>query len=154
ARAHDFRPCGYAMSIFSRLFPKDEVGADKDGPGVQPEHEIDGPSDTTPNIIVPEPPPSRGASGGTKLYRTPAPATKTPPPGKPPARAPLPPPGSANEPTIQDALDKIFPGEGTASRPVHGTSTASDEAAAQAMFEDLAVAHMRPVRNMMLELRW
>jgi hypothetical protein len=35
-----------------------------------------------------------------------------------------------------------------------GTSTASDEAALHATFEDLAVEHVAPVRSAMLEVRW
>jgi hypothetical protein len=147
------------MSIFSRLFQKDEGGVPGDPPGVQPETLIEGPADETmPNIVVPEPPPSRGSvdRGVTQLYRgTPPPVAKTPPPVRPSGKAPLPPPGSASEPTIQDALDRVFPGDGTTTaRQAHGKSSASDEAAARGIFEDLAIAHLRPVRNMMLELRW
>jgi hypothetical protein len=161
------------MSIFSRLFQKEEGAAparDGEEPGVLPEGTIEDPSDqTTPNAVMPEPPPRATVERGvTQLYRDPpssppagtpsSPPVRTPPPLKRPAKkaaAALPPPGSANEPTIQDALDKVFPTDGSApSRPVHGTSSPADEAAARAIFEDLAIAHVRPVRNMMLELRW
>jgi hypothetical protein len=151
------------MSIFSRLFQKEEGAAparDGEESGVQPEVTIEDPSDqTTPNAVMPDPPPRATVERGvTQLYRgtAAAPPARTPPPLKRATRsAPLPPPGSANEPTIQDALDKVFPTDGSApSRPVHGTSSPADEAAARGIFEDLAIAHVRPVRNMMLELRW
>jgi hypothetical protein len=38
--------------------------------------------------------------------------------------------------------------------PSHAPSTASDEAALRATFEELAVAHVTPVRNAMMEVRW
>jgi hypothetical protein len=43
---------------------------------------------------------------------------------------------------------------GASPQPVQGTSTASDQAALQATFEELAVAHVAPVRSAMMEIRW
>jgi hypothetical protein len=36
----------------------------------------------------------------------------------------------------------------------HGTSTAEDHAAVRATFEELAVGHVSPIRNFMIEVRW
>jgi hypothetical protein len=44
--------------------------------------------------------------------------------------------------------------EGDASQVAHGASTASDQAALQGTFEDLAVEHVAPLRSAMMEVRW
>src|SRR4030095_2544450 len=36
----------------------------------------------------------------------------------------------------------------------HGKSTAADEAALRATFEELAVGHVAPIRSAMMEVRW
>jgi hypothetical protein len=63
------------------------------------------------------------------------------------------------EAEINRTLETLFP-SGQAPRPArpaparHGVSNAADQAAVRATFEDLAVAHVRPLRNMMLDLKW
>jgi hypothetical protein len=50
------------------------------------------------------------------------------------------------------AIEMALSGEGAAAG--HGTSTAADQAAVRATFEDLAVPFVADVRSVMMELRW
>jgi len=126
------------------------------------------------------PPRSNAQSGVIGAPAAPAPAVTAPvaappktvpapPPARPPVeaprakpeRAPAPPPLSSRVPVavkepaagsldlaIALALDEPLAATAT------GRSTASDEAALRATFEDLAVDHVAPVRSAMLEVRW
>ncbi|HYT48145.1 MAG TPA: helix-hairpin-helix domain-containing protein, partial [Burkholderiales bacterium] len=82
------------------------------------------------------------------------------------ARAPaersiVPPPAPSTPVVIQDpakgsvelVLDDVLYGE-PPPPALHGTFTASDHAALQSTFEDLAVPHMAEVRSVMMELQW
>jgi hypothetical protein len=46
------------------------------------------------------------------------------------------------------------PAPAPAAAPAHGKSTASDEAALRATFEELAVSHVVPIKSAMMEVRW
>ncbi len=73
-----------------------------------------------------------------------------------PQRAPTPPPlpVPSDDPLadVLDALDDEWTSDGAAA-PVAGVSSASDLAAAKAIFDELAVAHVAQVRAVMLELQ-
>jgi hypothetical protein len=97
-----------------------------------------------------------------------------PPPQRrasPPRKVTAPPPANAGrgDSSIDEALDRIFPTNLSPSSPAsappsvatlrsvaphHGASTPEDKAAARDTFEDLAIGHLRPVRNLMIELMW
>jgi hypothetical protein len=66
--------------------------------------------------------------------------------------------GGAPETEIHESLETLFPAgqprPPRAATPRHGVSTAADLAAVRATFEDLAIAHVRPLRNMMIDLKW
>jgi hypothetical protein len=76
-----------------------------------------------------------------------------------PTRHKTPTPARASEAEINQTLETLFP-SGQAPRPArpvsprHGVSTPADQAAVRATFEDLAIAHVRPLRNMMIDLKW
>jgi hypothetical protein len=61
---------------------------------------------------------------------------------------------------INETLETLFPSTAPPPRPArpaparHGVSTAADQAAVRATFEDLSVAHVRPLRNMLIDLKW
>jgi hypothetical protein len=113
-----------------------------------------------------DPPPARPATPATGTA-VPASSTLAAPPPVPapkrsaPTRHKTPPPARSitAENEIHETLETLFP-SGQAARPArpapakHGVSTAADQAAVRATFEDLAVAHVRPLRNMMLDLKW
>ena len=108
------------------------------------------PSVPAPAPVVPPrpgaaPPPPRAAveAPRPKPERVPAP----PPPRNVPIAVKEPAAGSLDL-AIALALDE--PLAATAA----GASTASDQAALHATFEDLAVEHVAPVRSAMLEVRW
>jgi hypothetical protein len=79
-----------------------------------------------------------------------------------PARHKTPPPARlvGSESEIHETLETLFPSAGQPGRPArpaptkHGVSTVADQAAVRATFEDLAIAHVRPLRNMMIDLKW
>jgi hypothetical protein len=79
-----------------------------------------------------------------------------------PARHKTPPParvgGAAPEAEISESLETVFPATqarpARAATPRHGVSTPADLAAVRATFEDLSIAHVRPLRNMMIDLKW
>jgi hypothetical protein len=99
-----------------------------------------------------------------------SPALAAPPPVPAPRRAAqtrhkTPPPsarlGGTPDAELNETLETLFPSAGgqpgRPPRPAparHGVSTAADQAAVRATFEDLAVAHVRPLRNMMIDLKW
>jgi hypothetical protein len=113
-----------------------------------------GPEPTPSDLPLRRPPPPPGARVDGE--HTPPPITASavdeafekimageespaPPEPAPPGAAPAPPSAPA-------------PG---ARGPVrHGTSTAEDQAAVRATFEELAVGHVSPIRNFMIEVRW
>lgn len=194
------------MSIFSRLFQKEDGSPDDTPPDGVPAGPItvrtepvlaEGaaapPSATasaeriTATVKVVEPaqpaprrtsaemaavndPPARITSSGVATVPGAVPsAPSAPPPVPAPRKAPhtrhkTPPParaGAAPEVEINETLETMFPsGGGEKARPArpaaarHGVSTAADQAAVRATFEDLAVAHVRPLRNMMIDLKW
>jgi hypothetical protein len=85
------------------------------------------------------------------------------PPAPVAAREAVPPPAPrrANAPrrkntegAVDEALDKLFSAEAgkRTKSPRDGVSTAADQAAVRATFEELAVGHVRSLRNMMVEL--
>jgi hypothetical protein len=91
-----------------------------------------------------------------------------PPPAAPPPAAPSPeaaatsqtsPSGRARSDTL-DALDAVVleiqadQSSGINFSAVHGTSTAEDLAAVRSLFQDVAVAHVSQVRDVMLELQY
>jgi hypothetical protein len=132
--------------------------------------------------MAPSPPRSNGVSNGA-VARAPIAATRPAPPAAPVAaaaaaplpgvvparpraeRAPaaivspaavVPVPVAVKEPaagSLDLAIALALDG-GASPQPVQGTSTASDQAALQATFEELAVAHVAPVRSAMMEIRW
>jgi hypothetical protein len=129
---------------------------------------------TTPGTSspAPDPVPSRSASGAPRS-RSPSRATERPVAGndaRPTREAsaaareppPLPAPRrsssqlAAPDGAVDEALDRLFPTEPGAkpATPRDGVSTALDQQAVRATFEDLAAGHMRPLRNMMIELRF
>jgi hypothetical protein len=193
------------MSIFSRLFPKEDGteddtppdGVSVGGPPVegaanaapsQPESTPGAPPPEriTSTIRVAEPtaPFSRRPSTEMAAANDPAPLPKSLAPAAPTATAPsalpapppvpgprrtaqarhkTPPPsrlGGAPEAEINETLETLFPSAGQPGKPArpaparHGVSTAADQAAVRATFEDLAIAHVRPLRNMMIDLKW
>jgi len=189
------------MSIFSRLFQKED-GTGDDTPADGSPIEIADNSDTTATAVAtPEPPAPERTTGTVKEAESsvplpkrpsveqpaandaapkPAPAavaapapvvpatsTLTAPPPVPapkrtsPARHKTPPPsrlGGAPETEMKDGVETLFPGGQArpprAATPRHGVSTAADLAAVRATFEDLAIAHVRPLRSMMIDLKW
>jgi hypothetical protein len=127
-----------------------------------------------PEVKRPEPP--RPAEDKRPALRSPRadrndrtlvgnpPAAEQPPPPAV-AREPVPPPAPRRSGTprkknaegaVDEALDKLFSAEAAkrTKSPREGVLTAADQAAVHATFEDLAVGHVRPLRNMMLELRF
>jgi hypothetical protein len=99
-----------------------------------------------------------------------------PSPGAKPDHEPTPPPITAS--AVDEAFEKLMAGGGPTPPPVltppgaapappgaptagakpgavrHGTSTVEDQAAVRATFEELAVGHVSPIRNFMIEVRW
>jgi hypothetical protein len=195
------------MSIFSRLFQKEEGGPETPldaaavgsvpatekrpaVPAAQPEALLGAMADkTTPMVVIeappPPPPPTRSdrrAAAERTLVGTPPPAPdldlprtapRLPPPNgsdrpREAVQSPVPPPtppqrrsaparkGTTPDGVVDAALNRLFPTEPGArpATPRDGVSTAHDQAAVRATFEDLAVGHVRPLRNMMIELRF
>jgi len=188
------------MSIFSRLFQKEDGSTGDDTPADGSPIEIAEAADTAANAISPEAAATPERTTGTVKVpepsvplpkrptaemaavndpaRPPTPAapvtvpsvsTLSAPPPVPapkrhsPARHKTPPPARAaeggTESEIHQTLETLFP-SGQPARPPrpaparHGVSTAADQAAVRATFEDLAIAHVRPLRNMMIDLKW
>jgi hypothetical protein len=109
----------------------------------------------SPSVPAPAPP---APPASTLAAPPPVPAPKR----TSPARHKTPPPsrlGGAPETEINESHETLFPA-GQPPRPArsvtprHGVSTPADQAAVRATFEDLAVAHVRPLRNMMIDLKW
>jgi hypothetical protein len=162
------------MNIFSRLLKNDERqpaepiqasagppgGGRPSAPASQPRGVIGASSDkTTPMVVVepsgpPPPPPPRRSPPAERIGQAAKDPTPPPLPGPPAHRTQTPPADGA----VEDALDRLFPTEsGSGPRPVmprDGVSTPLDQAAVRATFEDLAVLHVRPLRTMMIELRF
>jgi hypothetical protein len=143
------------MSLFSRLFPKEEDGPEADtadGTIVLRAEDITGeaesPDDasapvadqTEPFLLLPAPPERGPALPGM------------PPHSPPPARNERPPLSVSPTRREKSARGASAPER----RPVARTQSdvAADLAALHATFEDLAIDHVRPVRTLMLELRW
>jgi hypothetical protein len=71
-------------------------------------------------------------------------------------------PGPISASAVEEAFEQLLvsasaaaAGEPGARLPAReGTSTAEDKAALRATFEELAVGHVVPIRNFMLEVRW
>jgi hypothetical protein len=90
------------------------------------------PAPTPPPRTAPDQSPPRGIPVGMASLRS----RLYPPPALPPPLPPIPRAGSGPR------------------RERPATNTASDLAALHATFEDLTIDHVRPVRTLMLELRW
>jgi hypothetical protein len=128
----------------------------------------------TITLPLPQRPTTEMAAANDAPARPPTPATgiavpatstlSAPPPVPAPKRTTptrhkTPTPARASEAEINQTLETLFP-SGQAPRPArpaaarHGVSTPADQAAVRATFEDLAIAHVRPLRNMMIDLKW
>jgi hypothetical protein len=118
----------------------------------------------------PAAPPAPARTTASSLPVAAAAAAAGPAPAPPPvparktahARHKTPPPARAGtgETEINETLETLFPSAGQPGRPArpaparHGVSTATDKEALRATFEDLSVAHVRALRNMMIDLKW
>jgi hypothetical protein len=122
----------------------------------QPSASVAGPGDRTdridlPPVAVPAPresprtPPDQSPPRGTPVGMASLRARLYPPPALPPPLPPISPATRAAPPPAATRRDR-------GSRPA--TNTASDLAALHSTFEDLTIDHVRPVRTLMLELRW
>ncbi len=92
----------------------------------------------------------------TMAYGAPAPHAAAPPPAPAAAAPPVPVPVVVHEPSkgsLEMAIDAAL-GTATPAAGGHGTSTAADQAALRATFEDLAVPYVAEVRGAMMELQW
>jgi hypothetical protein len=116
-------------------------------------------------------PGSNGATKRAELSRTMAygvapPAPRAPAAAPPAAAVPVPVQESSKG-SIELAIDKALgagpealgaepqaPGGERQTGVAHGASTAEDQAAVRATFEDLAVAYVADVRGVMMELQW
>jgi hypothetical protein len=183
------------MSIFSRLFPKEEGGPETPHesamgsvpapgmpppiPAAQPTAVIGASDDkTTPMVVIEAPPPpappppkrngNRRAAADKTIISTPPPAPEAVPKAATPPATPRPPappktppsaprrPHPTQERVVDEAFERMLATE-PANRPPaprEGVFTATDQAAVRATFEELAVGHLRPLRNMMIELRF
>jgi hypothetical protein len=147
------------MSLFSRLFPKEEDGPEADAADgtivLRPEdvtREVESPDDgaaaaadqTEPFLLLPVRP-----DGGAAVP-PPMPAQHS----ATPARNERPAPPVSVSPIRREKPAR--PASAPERRPVARTPSdvAADLAALHATFEDLAIDHVRPVRTLMLELRW
>lgn len=138
------------MSLLSRLLKRD----DRDGEGPT--------AGTTDEGSAPRPGPTPTAPPATPGAVTAA--TTAPPPLPPPPRPPIPTGSRVEAPLITAAaVDEAFrnlvdpQGRGAARPPrpaQEAAERAADQAAVRATFEELAVDHMAPLRNLMLEVRW
>ena len=192
------------MSIFSRLFQKEDGTGDDTPADGSPIQIADG-SDTAANVVAAEPAPPERTTGTVKTAESSVPLPKRPtaemtaandpappkataaatataaaapavpatstlaaPPPVPapkrisPARHKTPPParvGGTPETEISDAATAV-PAAPPPSRPArsstprHNVYTPADLAAVRATFEDLSVVYVRPLRNMMIDLKW
>jgi len=196
------------MSIFSRLFQKEDGTGDDTPADGSPIAIADG-ADTAANTVSSEPAPAERTTGTVKVAETtlsvpkrptaemnaattvapsavpsdpapkpaPAPAatavpatsTLAAPPPVPapkrssPARHKTPPParlGVAPETEINESGATLLSNASQPARPArsatprHNVYSAADLAAVRATFEDLSIVHVRPLRNMMLDLKW
>jgi hypothetical protein len=183
------------MSIFSRLFQREDGVGPPDSPDSPPAS----PSENATAGLVN----GNGSNGSSAAHlgaeaELPATAEDTAPnrldgsaaepssSGAPKRRPPeekSPPPITAS--AVDEAFEKLMAGGGLTPPPVvgsplpgaaatppsapgappapaggklagvrHGTSTAEDQAAVRATFEELAVGHVSPIRNFMIEVRW
>jgi hypothetical protein len=121
-----------------------------------------------PKGALPTAPLAAAPPAVTATLPAPSSAMGAPPPvpaprPRPQARHKTPPPSRLATPDsteIHETLETLFPSATQPARPArpastkHGVSTAADQAAVRATFEDLAVAHLRPLRNMMIDLKW
>jgi hypothetical protein len=167
------------MSIFSRLFQKEEGGG---GGGVAESAPVATATVTAPSVLPPslpavafrlrDEPPVRRSEHQPPRPRPSLPAPTQRRSGVPRRISPAPrptPPGpipdrfveadTDGRPTdsgaIDAALETLFPTPSTPAPPPPPESTAAtDHAAVCGTFEALAVAHVRPLRTMMIELRW
>jgi hypothetical protein len=101
----------------------------------------------------PAPPPTNGVAKRPDLSSTMAYGAARPaPPPPPPVAIPV----TVTEPdsgSVELAIEKALGAE-PAAKVAHGASTASDQAALRATFEDLAVPYVAEIRGAMMELQW
>jgi len=108
-----------------------------------------------PPTLPPTPPipsPPNGASKRPELSNTIAYGAARPAVPPPPAAVPV----TIKEPdsgSVDLAIEKALGAE-PAAKVAHGASTASDQAALRATFEDLAVPYVAEIRGAMMELQW
>jgi hypothetical protein len=169
------------MSIFSRLFQKEEGDGGEGAPTMAMGSEVSAlPPSLPPSAFrtPEEPAPVRKVEHvPVRRPMLPAPTQRrsSVPRRISPGARPAPPPiprqafpgaipeqpvpvdaGPADSGAIDAALETLFPTPAAplAPPPPLDATTAMDRAAVRATFEDLAVAHVRPLRSMMIELRW
>jgi hypothetical protein len=146
------------MSLFSRLFPKEEDGPEADaaegtivlraeditGEAALPDDMVLPASDQTePFLLLPVPPDGASHAPPPTPVRPPSAQARGERPGAPfVSVSPI-----RREPRARPAPER---------RPLARTASdvAADLAALHATFEDLAIDHVRPVRTLMVELRW
>jgi hypothetical protein len=143
------RPANDRTASFEDRRPAEERRPPEERRSAEDKRAVTRPARTDRTIIGTAPP--------AEKVPAPPPAAKEPVP--PPAPAPRRPAGGRKrsaEGAVDEALDKLFSAEASrrSKSPREGISTDGDQAAVRATFEDLAVGHVRPLRNLMIELRF